>query len=350
VTLAPPAIRLEARPGAANREDGGDIMEEPHPAMSQLRVGLALPGSERPVRWPECLAIAQAAEELGFDSIRAGDHVLYRADHRPERGPLEVWTLIAALSAVTSRIRLGPLVACTAFHPPGLIAKMAATIDEISLGRLILGLGAGWYTPEFLACGLPATERAGRFAESFEIIWRLLAGERVSLRGQYWGVDDLALKPAPQRRIPLLIGSVGERVLAISLPHVDWWHCDYANYQNSAAAFAEQHARVGELAQLAGREPGEIAASASVLVDDTQPGIGSGQPAQIRALTHAELPGHLGALAAAGADEAILVLRPCTEATVRAVGSVLKPTRPTSLPPVITPVSKEEHEGRRSRK
>src|SRR5205814_5442447 len=87
---------------------------------------------EREVRWPELRAMASTAENCGFDSIWVGDHMLYRGDGRPERGPWDAWTLLPALAASTERVRLGTLVASTAFHPPGLIARMAATIDEVS--------------------------------------------------------------------------------------------------------------------------------------------------------------------------------------------------------------------------
>ena len=88
-----------------------------------LRVGVQLPEVERVVDWPEHAALATAAEEAGFDSVWLGDHMLYR-DGAPERGPWDAWTMLAALAAVTSRVRLGPLVACTAFHPPGVLARM----------------------------------------------------------------------------------------------------------------------------------------------------------------------------------------------------------------------------------
>src|SRR3954452_22008491 len=104
-------------------------------AMARLRVGIQLPEVERGGRWPEYLAMARAAEAVGFDSIWMGDHLLYRGDGRPERGPWESWTLLAALAASTERVDLGPLVACAGFHPPGLLAKMAATVSEISGGR-----------------------------------------------------------------------------------------------------------------------------------------------------------------------------------------------------------------------
>ncbi len=134
-----------------------------------FRVGVQLPEVEREVRFPEYAAMARAAEEVGFDSIWMGDHLLYRGDGRPERGPWEAWTLLAALAAVTDRVRLGPLVACAGFHAPAMLAKMAATVDEISGGRLVLGLGAGWNREEFDAFGLPFDHRASRFEESFEV-------------------------------------------------------------------------------------------------------------------------------------------------------------------------------------
>src|SRR5919109_4713960 len=157
---------------------------------ARLRVGVQLPEVERVVRWPEYLAMARAAEECGFDSIWLGDHLLYRGDGRLERGPWEAWTLLAALAAATERVRLGPLVACAGFHPPGLIAKMAASVDEVSGGRFVLGLGAGWNEEEFRAFGLPFDRRVARFEEAFEIIRRLLAGERVTFAGRFNELDD----------------------------------------------------------------------------------------------------------------------------------------------------------------
>src|SRR5881397_432553 len=129
--------------------------------------------------------MARAAEASGFDSMWLGDHLLYRGDGRPERGPWEAWTMLSALAGVTERIGLGPLVACLAFHSPGLIARMAATIDEVSGGRFVLGVGAGWNETEFRAFGLPFDYRVARFEEAFTIIRRLVAGERVTFEGRF---------------------------------------------------------------------------------------------------------------------------------------------------------------------
>ena len=289
-----------------------------------MRVGVQLPEAERVVRWPEYLAMAGAAEEVGFDSIWLGDHLLYRGDGREERGPLEVWTLLSALAAVTERARLGPLVACASFHPPGLIAKMAATVDDVSRGRLVLGLGAGWNEVEYRAFGLPYDHRVSRFEESFEIVRRLLAGERVTLRGRFRQADDLVLLPAPERRIPLMIGSNGERMLQIALPHVDWWNTWYAGYGNTVEGFAELNARISAAAERAGRDPAEIARSTAVLVElDPDAVTRPHSDRDVRPVTPDGLRGHLRGLEQAGADEAILILRPITEGSIRAVAQSL---------------------------
>jgi probable F420-dependent oxidoreductase len=291
-----------------------------------LQVGIQLPEVERTVRWPEYVGIARAAEEAGFDSIWLGDHLLYRDDGLPERGPWEAWTMLAALAGVTERVRLGPLVACTSFHPPGLLAKMAATVDEISGGRFVLGLGAGWNEAEYRAFGLPYDRRVSRFEESFEIVRRMLAGERTILRGRYWQVEDAVLLPPPARRVPLLLGSNGERMLALGLPHVDAWNTWYLDYGNDPGRFAELNARVSAAAERAGRDPGEVARSACVLVvvDERayrRPRDGQLRPAEV---DPAGLVDHLRALAAAGADEAILVVVPITEESVRDLAPALR--------------------------
>jgi len=289
-----------------------------------VKVGVQLPEAERVVRWPEYLAMARAAEEVGLESIWLGDHLLYRDDGREERGPLEVWTLLSAIAAVTERVTLGPLVACASFHPPGLIAKMAATVDDVSRGRLVLGLGAGWNETEYRAFGLPYDHRVSRFEESFEIVRRMLAGERVTLDGRFWQADDLVLMPPPGRRIPLMIGSNGPRMLSIALPHVDWWNTWYASYGNTVEGFAELNGRISEAAEQAGREPSEIARSTAVLVE-LDPGAVKRPHSDEEALPIAldGLRAHLDGLAEASADEAILILRPIDEDSIRAVGAVL---------------------------
>jgi probable F420-dependent oxidoreductase len=285
-----------------------------------VKVGVQLPEVEREVRWPELAAIARTAEETGFDSIWVGDHLLYRGDGRPERGPWDCWTTLAALAAVTERVELGPLVACTAFHPPGILARQAAAVDELSGGRLVAALGAGWNQEEFRAFGLPFDRHVSRFEEAFTIVRRLLAGERVSFDGTFHSVHDALLLPPPARVPKLMVGANKPRMLAIALPHVDAWNTWFTHYGNTADGFARHNAEITAAAERAGRDPATLERSACVLVEVD----GAGErPRDVPAVPAAELPAHLRALADAGADEAILVLDPINERTVRAVGNTL---------------------------
>lgn len=286
-----------------------------------VRVGIQLPEVEREVRWPEVAAIAKAAEDGGFDSIWLGDHLLYRGDGRGERGPWDAWTQLAALAAITTRVELGPLVAATAFHPPGILARMAASIDELSGGRFIFGIGAGWNEPEFTAFGIPFDKLASRFEESFEIVRRLLAGEHVTFSGKFHRVDDAVLLPPPRRRVPLMIGSKGTRVLAASLPHVDAWNTWYSWYGNTPEGFAGQSAEIDAACRQVGRDPHAVRRSACVLVTI---GRGGDRPHEVPAVPAERIAHHLKALADAGADEAILVLDPITEASVRTLAGQLR--------------------------
>jgi len=273
-----------------------------------LGVGVQLPEVEREVRWPELRAIARTAEQAGFDSIWLGDHLLYRYASGETRGPWEAWTSLAGLAEATETIALGPLVAATAFHEPGLIARMAAAIDEISGARFVLGLGTGWNETEFEAFGIPFDRKVSRFEEAFEIIRRLLAGERVTFEGAFSTVRDAVLLPPPARRVPLMIGGHGPRLLAATLPHVDAWNTWYSPYGNTVEGFAELSAGIG------------VRKSACVLV--TVDG-GRGERPADNPVELGRLREHLDALAAAGADEAILVLDPIDAGAVGRVADVL---------------------------
>ncbi|HZB77170.1 MAG TPA: LLM class flavin-dependent oxidoreductase [Solirubrobacteraceae bacterium] len=291
-----------------------------------MRLGIQLPEVEREVRWPEYLAMARAAEECGFDSIWLGDHLLYPPeDGRPERGPWEAWTLLSALAAATERVRLGPLVACAGFHPPALIAKMAATVAEVSDGRFVLGLGAGWNEREFSAYGLPYDRRVGRFEEAFAIIRGLLAGERVTLDGRFWQADDAVLLPRPAAPPPLMIGSNGPRMLSIALPHAAWWNTWFADFGNTAEGFAALDARISAAALEAGRAPEEIGRSACafVLLDDAAADRRNTREAPAIEGTAAQIAARLRELGDAGADEVIVVASPITERSIRALGDVV---------------------------
>jgi alkanesulfonate monooxygenase SsuD/methylene tetrahydromethanopterin reductase-like flavin-dependent oxidoreductase (luciferase family) len=290
-----------------------------------VRIGIQLPEVEREVRWPEYLTMARAAEAVGFDSIWVGDHLLYRGNGGPERGPWDAWTLLAALAAGTQHVQLGPLVACTAFHSPGLIARMAATLAEVSGGRFVLGLGAGWNEEEFRAFGLPFDHRVSRFEESFTIIRRLLAGEHVTLAGSHYQVQDAVLIPAPPLRPRLMIGSNGPRMLSIALPYADVWNTWYEDIGNSAEGFAALNDRISAAARAAGRDPTEIERSVCVYValDGSDAGRASTPEAPPLEGPPRRIASRLSEFADAGADEAILVVNPISERSIRELSEVL---------------------------
>jgi probable F420-dependent oxidoreductase len=288
-----------------------------------LRVGVQLPEIERDVGWPEYASMARAAEEMGFDSIWLGDHYLYRRNGW-ERGPWEAWTLLAGLATITERVRLGPLVACLNFHHPAVLAKKAATLDELSGGRVTFGMGAGWNRTEFDAFGIPFDHRASRFEESFEIVRRLLDGERVTFEGRFHQVRDAVLLPRPSRRPPLMVGSTGERVLAATLPHVDVWNTWYDWYGNTPEGLSEKLVEIDAACERAGRDPASIERSACVLVrlgDTKERPDEEGVTALQGSLD--EIGAGLRAIGEAGADELILVLDPITETSIRTLGDVL---------------------------
>jgi alkanesulfonate monooxygenase SsuD/methylene tetrahydromethanopterin reductase-like flavin-dependent oxidoreductase (luciferase family) len=287
-----------------------------------MNVGVQLPEVERAVRWPELAALARAAEESGFDSVWVGDHLLYRGDGRPERGPWDCWTTLAGLAAVTERVEIGPLVACTAFRPPGILARTAAAVDELSGGRLRVALGSGWNEEEFRAFGIPFDRRTARFEEAFDVVRRLLDSERVTIDG-FEQLDDAVLLPPPARRPPLMVGGAGPRLLAATLPHVDWWNTWFDDYGNRAAGFPALNARIDEACARAGRDPAEVRRSACLLVEiDGGAGERRRQP-EAPPLPLEGLADELSAMAEAGADEVILVLDAITEETIRRAGGTL---------------------------
>jgi probable F420-dependent oxidoreductase len=276
-----------------------------------MKIGIQLPEVEREVRWPEYLAMARAAEEVGFESIWLGDHLLYDG---PERAPWEAWTLLSALAAATTRVRLGPLVACAGFHPPAVLAKMASTIDEISQGRFVLGLGSGWNRREFDAFGIPYDKRVSRFEEAFAIISGLLAGERVTLDGTYHRADDAVLLPTPARQTPIMIGSNGKRMLSIALPRAQAWNTWWDDYHNQPEGLAKLIDEIGI--------PPETTRSACMLVQlDGLPV--ERRPEGMDAVEQSRFTAHIAELGEAGADEVIVVASPISERSIRTLGELL---------------------------
>jgi alkanesulfonate monooxygenase SsuD/methylene tetrahydromethanopterin reductase-like flavin-dependent oxidoreductase (luciferase family) len=201
------------------------------------------------------------------------------------------------------------------------LAKMAATVDEVSGGRLVLGIGAGWNEREFVAYGIPFDRRVSRFEEAFAIVRGLLAGERVTLHGRFHSAEDAVLLPRPARQVPLMIGSNGPRMLAAALPHVSAWNTWYVDYGNTAEGFAALNARISEAAERAGRDPAEVerSACAHVVLDPANPE----RKLEVPPIDGADVAAHVRELGEAGADEVIIVAGPITERSIRALGDAL---------------------------
>ena len=300
------------------------------PTRRPLRVGIQLPEVEREVRWSELLDMTRAIEDLGFDSVWVGEHLLYRWPDRPARGPWEAWTLLSAIAASTGRIELGPLVACTSFHNPALLAKQAATIDEISGGRFVLGLGAGWNETEFRAFGYPYDHRVDRFEEAFTIISTLLRDGAIDFDGRWYQARDCELLPRSPRPAgpPLMIGSIGPRMLRATMSHADSWNAWYNDTGNDPAGVARLRGLVDDACRDVGRDPSEVDRTVAALV--RLPGgtgrlQGSSAQAAIPPLAGdpAALADALRGFAREGIGHVQLVLDPITLDSIRAVAPVL---------------------------
>jgi probable F420-dependent oxidoreductase len=300
------------------------------PSHRPLRVGIQLPEVEREVRWPEFVDLARCIEDSGFDAIWFGEHLLYRWSERPPRGPWEAWTMLGALAAATTTVNLGPLVACTNFHNPALLAKQAATVDEISGGRLVFGLGAGWNETEFRAFGFPYDHRIDRFEEAFTIIRTLLQEGEIDFDGRFYQARDCELLPRPRPGgPPLLIGSNGPRMLRIAVPHVQAWNSWYADTQNTPTGVAPLRAIVDSACRDTGRDPAAIAGTVAVHV--RMPG-GRGRTMGDDTTTQQVVPlegppeviaDGLRAYADAGISEVQVVLDPIDRPSVERFAAVL---------------------------
>ncbi len=297
--------------------------------MTRLRVGVQLPEVEYEVPFRELLAMARLAEDVGFDSVWLGDHLLYDLPAGP-RGPWEVWTSLAAIAAVTERVTIGPLVASTSFHSPAMLAKLAATVDAASEGRLVLGLGAGWNRREYDAFGFPYDRRVSRFAEAFTVIRTLLADGAIDFHGEFYDLDAAVLHPRSPRPggPPLMVGSIGERMQSITLPHVAGWNVWWTDTRNTAAGFAQLKAVVDQRIAALGRT-GEVEASCAVLVG--LPGGGGRvmvepEPAGLQPVSGdaAAIAEQLAGFGAAGAAEVQLVVDPIVPASIESLGEVLR--------------------------
>ena len=281
-----------------------------------MKVGVVLPQSAEDGgggSWVEIAAIARQAEAGGIDSLWVCDHFFFREDDGREVGIHEAWTLLSALAAVTDQVELGTLVLATSFRNPGLLAKMAATADEVAGGRLVLGLGCGWYEAEYDAFGFPFDHRVGRFEDALRIIVPLVRGERVTYRGQWTSVDDAVLLPPPRRpALPILVAAKGERMLRLTARHADQWQTAWFGLPDDR--WSERRDGLLEACRSEQRDPDTV--ELTVGIDVLKPGDSAREAARSLALDPGALADGLASWAAEGVDHVQLGLALHTPATL----------------------------------
>ena len=231
-----------------------------------MRFGLDV--AQHQLEWPELLQRVKLAEDLGFDGAWVFDH--FKPLYGDPSGPcLEGWTLLAGLAANTSRIRLGTLVTGITYRHPSILATEAVTVDQISNGRLELGLGAAWNEPEHREFGIPfpaIKERAERLEEGIEVMRTLMTRDGASFKGRHYQLDNATYRPRPiqQPHPPIWVGASGEQLmLPIVARQADAWHAF-----GSADSMARKSQLLDRLAEQAGRDPKRILRSSSLSISE----------------------------------------------------------------------------------
>lgn len=287
-----------------------------------MKIGVVLPLAEdewgRAAGWAELRARAIQAEAAGLDSVWVYDHLLHRFAGKPLVGFWESWTVLSAVSAVTSRVELGTTVLCAGFRNPALLANMAITLDAVSDGRLILGLGAGWHEPEFDAFGIPFDRRVSRFEEALQIIRPLLRTGAVDFTGTYHRAQECVIQPAgPRRDIPLLIASFGPRMMRLTARYADLWNTDWLG---PVQHLAERRAALDAACHAEGRDPVTLGITGGVTIGYPDvgplPGWMASDPSAYITGSSAEVGAKLAAYARLGVQHIIANVYPFTEAAV----------------------------------
>lgn len=298
-----------------------------------MRIGLILNHEEEPggisPRWEDLRGFAQNAEEAGVDAVWIADHFLWDGDPwgRDDKGlygSWEAWTTLAGLCQVTSRIRLGTLVACTGYRSPAVLAKMADAVDQMSGGRLVLGLGAGDAPEEHQRFGFSFDRRVGRFAEALEVIVPLLRSGSVGFEGEFYSVPGAELRPRPPGSTgpPIMIGSLAHRPRMLSLVarYADIWN-GWMTHLSDPAHVPPLRSAVDAACAAIGRDPASLARSISVAVAYGPAPVDaiSGSPEEIAAV--------LRGFAAEGIDELQVRLFPNDRTSVERFAHVLEALR-----------------------
>lgn len=291
-----------------------------------MSLGLMLPIGEEShfgatPRFTDMVEIAQAAREVGFEAIWFADHFLFEnADDGSVRGVWEVFSMMGAIAAAVPDVQIGSLVACTGFRNPALIAKTAETIDEISDGRFILGLGAGWHKPEYDAFGYPWDHRVSRFEEAIEIMRGMLRDGTATLEGKFFQARDAANRPRGPREggAPILVGSSGDRMLGIIARHADAWN---TVWHSDTTRIPELMQKVDAACEEAGRDPKSLIRTAG---GNIAMGESLGRRPNAFDGTVEEKAQHLHSFRALGLSHFVCGLDACTPATISAFGEVIE--------------------------
>ncbi len=283
----------------------------------RMSFGLLLPMGEgsshgETPRFSDLVAMTRAAEESGFDTAWFIDHFVFRMGGS-ERGVWECFTMMAGVAAQTERINIGSLVSCTGFRNAGVIAKMSEAIDEISGGRFILGLGAGWHEPEYDMFGFPFDHRVSRFEDAVEVIHPLLRTGAADVDKTWAKAIDAVNRPKGPRAqgAPILVGSSGERMLRIIARYADAWN---TVWHSDTTKVVEQMAQVDAACIEVGRDPQTLhrTAGANIALEDPT-GV---RPEPISG-TDQEIADRIATFRDAGITHFVAALDPCTPATIR---------------------------------
>jgi probable F420-dependent oxidoreductase len=241
-----------------------------------MRVGVVMPMGEDDATgntpsYTAIRALARQAEETGFDSIWIYDHLLFRFPEQPTGGIWEAWTLLTALAEATERVDLGTIVLCVPFRNPAVLAKMADTLEEISGGRLILGLGAGWHQPEFDAFGIPFDHKVDRFEEALQIITPLLREGKVDFNGTYYSAPNCELRPrGPRPGGPeIMVAAFKPRMLKLTARYADSWNTAWLGLPTK---LPERRAPLEAACAEEGRDPSTLPVTVGVSVQYAPPG------------------------------------------------------------------------------
>ena len=300
-----------------------------------LKVGLILPETERQMnggsaRWSDLVEMARLGEEIGVDSLWFTDHLIHRVPGEEPRGMWECWSLMSALAAITERAEIGTLVLCSSFRNPALLAKMADTVEEISGGRLILGVGAGWNKPEYDAFGYPFDHRTDRFAEALVILTSLLREGHVDFEGTYYTARDCELRPRGPRPSgpPIMIGAseAGPRMTELAARYGDGWNTWFSSTKNTVEGLLPLLERVDAACNAVDREPSSLERSCAVIVE-----VGPHEPSAMTGVpisgSAAEIAAGLRAYGDAGVSHLQVWLEPNTPQGIAAFAPVLEELR-----------------------